>query len=110
MNKNKPVLLSIVGIFVLLLSACSWVKLTPGGELVRVATKDDVASCKKVGKTTVSLKAKIAGVKRKSDSVEKELNSLARNSAANMGGNMVVSVSEMENGEKSFEVYQCAAV
>jgi len=106
MNLTKPILAS--GLIVILqVSACSWVKLTPAGEQVLVATKEGIAECKKIGRTTVSLKAKILGVKRKSEAVEGELRFLARNSAAKMGGNTILAASDTENGEKTFEVYQC---
>ncbi len=98
--------LAVIGL-VIMTSACSWVKLTPEGERVAVASKEDIASCQKVGKTTVSLKAKIVGINRKSEKVEGELRFLARNSAAQMGGNTVLAASDIENGEKAFEVYQC---
>ncbi|MDH5257972.1 MAG: DUF4156 domain-containing protein [Gammaproteobacteria bacterium] len=95
---------------VMQLSACSWVKLTPDGERVQVLSSDAVASCKKIGATTVSLKSSIAGVKRKQEKVAKELDTLARNSGAKMGGNTVVPISEMENGERSYAVYQCNSI
>lgn len=106
MTVTKPALF-VCSLLALSLTACSWVKLTPEGETVRVATKEEVNSCKKVGKTTASIKAKVIGVKRKSETVEGELEFLARNSAAKMGGNTVLPVSDTENGEKTFEVYQC---
>ena len=49
-------LLSIL-FLALTLNACTWVKLTPEGEKVRVATIDEVKSCERKGKTNASLKA-----------------------------------------------------
>lgn len=106
MNFTKPALL-LCSILALQVSACSWVKLTPEGEQVREVTKDEISSCKKMGKTTVSIKAKVIGVKRKSETVESELRDLARNAGARMGGNTILPVSDTENGEKTFEIYQC---
>ena len=103
---SKPALL-VCSMLVLSISACSWVKLTPEGESVRVASKEDITACKKIGKTTVSLKAKIAGINRNKKKIEAELKLLAKNSAASMGGNTVLPVSKTENGEKTFEVYEC---
>jgi len=108
---NKPLKLSILLITVflvtLILDACSWVKLTPEGEKVRVLSASEVSSCKKLGKTTTTLKDKVAGMSRKQSKVEKEMQFLARNSAADMGGDTVVPVTEIEAGRQTFEVYKC---
>jgi hypothetical protein len=108
---NKPLKLSILLVTVflvtLILDACSWVKLTPEGEKVRVLSASEVSSCKKLGKTTTTLKDKVAGMSRKQSKVEKEMQFLARNSAADMGGDTVVPVTEIEAGRQTFEVYKC---
>ncbi|KPJ92087.1 MAG: hypothetical protein AMJ53_10070 [Gammaproteobacteria bacterium SG8_11] len=90
-----------------MVASCAWVKLTPEGEKVRVLSMSEVESCKKLGKTTSSLKDKIAGVSRNKEKVEKEMQALARNSAAEMGGDTVVPVSEVQDGRQTFEVYKC---
>lgn len=91
----------------MLVASCTWVKLTPEGEKVRVLSVDEVSSCKKLGKTTTTLKDKIAGVKRNKSKVEKEMQALARNSAADMGGDTVVPVTEIQDGRQTFHVYKC---
>lgn len=91
----------------ILLNGCAWVKLTPDGEAVQLLTKDQVSNCKEVGGTTVSVKDKIIGVKRKSEHVQDELIILAKNSAARMAGDTIVKNSEVENGEQTFEIYRC---
>ena len=102
MKKYIPILL-----FALTLTACAWVKLTPEGEKVRVLSASEVKSCTKKGKTTVSLKAKVAGLERHPEKVKKELEDLARNSAADLNGDTVVPASEIENGKQVFDVYRC---
>lgn len=97
-----PLVLSVV-----LLSSCTWVKLTPQGEKVRVLSAAEVSSCKKLGKTTSSLKDKIAGIRRNKEKVEKEMQALARNTAADMGGDTVVPVTEVSEGKQTFDVYKC---
>lgn len=94
-------------LLVLTCSMCTWVKLTPEGEKVRVLDTTEVTHCKKLGKTRAMLKDKIAGVSRNAEKVEKELQTLARNSAVDMGGDTVVPVSEIEDGKQVFEVYRC---
>lgn len=98
----------IVGMLIaLVVGACTWIKLTPGGEKVRVLSLEEVSSCKKLGKTTTSLKDKIAGVQRGKKKVTQEMETLARNSAADLNGDTVVAISEVEDGKQVFEVYRC---
>jgi len=89
------------------LQACTWVKMTSGGEKVRVLSVEEVSSCKKLGITQSFLKDKIAGVNRNKDKVKKELETLARNTAADMGGDTIVPKTEIEDGQQSFTVYKC---
>jgi len=89
------------------LQACTWVKMTPSGEKVRVLSAEEVSSCKNLGITRNSLKDKIAGFDRNKDKVKKELETLARNTAAGMGGDTIVPKTEIENGEQTFTVYRC---
>lgn len=102
MKKLLPILL-----LALTLPACTWVKLTPEGEKVRVASHEDVQSCERKGKTNASLKADIAGIDRKHEKVKTELETLARNSAYKLGGDTVVPVSTIKDGKQTFEVYRC---
>lgn len=91
----------------LVLSACTWVDLSPEGEKVVVLTEEEVAQCEKVGQTVVMLRDSVAGFKRSDEKVRKELNTLARNSASEIGGDAVVPVGEPENGRQTFGVYDC---
>lgn len=91
----------------LLLAACSWVKLNPAGEQVAVAEMAAVADCKRVGKTTVSTLSRVVGLRRYEESMQDELNILARNSAAELGGDTVVAISPIEAGKRIFAVYRC---
>lgn len=104
MKYSLRMLLSVI---VVSLVSCTWVKVTPEGEKVRVLSIDEVNSCKKLGKTTTSLKDKIAGMKRNEEKVQKEMQTLARNSAADMGGDTVVHVTEIKDAKQTFEVYKC---
>lgn len=90
------------------MAACTWVKVTPSAEKVRLLEDHQVGECKKLGKTTVSVLAKVAFVARDEETVEGELATLARNSAADMGGNAIVQVSKVVDGEQSFAVYHCS--
>lgn len=89
------------------LAGCTWVELTPEGEQVQVATAEGVKGCKQVGKTVVSLRDKVAGMARHPDQVQEELNTLARNSAVDLGGNRVVPLAPPADGRQTFAVYRC---
>jgi Domain of unknown function (DUF4156) len=88
-------------------SACAWVKLTPGGEKVRVLDAAEVTTCKELGNAMVTTTAKVAGINRNEDQVEKELAQLARNAAADMGGDTVVAMNEVKEGKRRYAVYKC---
>jgi Domain of unknown function (DUF4156) len=90
--------------------ACAWVKLTPEGEKVRVLEASEVSTCKDMGNTTVSLLAKVAGINRNEDQVAKELSTLARNAAAEMGGDTIVATSPVKDGKRSYAVFKCIGV
>lgn len=89
------------------LAACTWVKPTPEGEKVRLLSKIEVQNCDYKGDATVSLMSKVGPVKRKTEKVKKELQVLARNNAAQMGGDTIVVMSDIVKGEQTFGVYRC---
>lgn len=99
--------LIITAAITLSLSACSWVKVTTAGQAVRlVQTKNDVSSCKELGATTASVMDKFF-IERSRDKVARELADLARNTAAEMGGDTIVPISVIEDGKRTFGVYKC---
>jgi hypothetical protein len=83
------------------------VKPTAEGEKARVLSLDEVGSCTKSGKTTVSVKSSIAGVDRNAEKIQHELEMLARNSAVDLKGDTVVPIGKPVDGKQVFEVYRC---
>jgi hypothetical protein len=90
-----------------LAAACSWVKTTPGGEQVREATAADVGGCVEVGTAAASTQATAAGVPRNKEVMRDEQVTLARNRAAQIGGDTIVQSGEPSGGTLSFIVYKC---
>lgn len=90
-----------------LLSACGWVKLTPLAESVQVRNESEVMTCSKVGTTTASVADKVAGLKRQDHIVQDNLRILARNAAADMGGDTIAPASPITDGKQIFGVYKC---
>jgi len=89
----------------LLLSSCTWVKLTPEGENVAVLAPDEVSSCTRTGTTTVEVMDK-AIVDRNPEKVALELRTLARNRAADRG-DIIVPATQVRDGEQMFVIYRC---
>lgn len=98
---------AILFMIILPLFACTWVKLTPDGEKVRILSAEEVSNCKRVGQTTSTTSSKLAGIKRHENAILDELKTLARNSAINLEGDTIVADGEMENGQQTYQVYRC---
>lgn len=95
-------------VLLLLAQGCSWVALSPEGEKISVVLPQHVTSCKQLGKTTVSVKDKVAGVIRKDEKIEEELEMLARNNATSLqGADTIVPAGEIKDGQRTYNVYRC---
>ncbi|SDH06460.1 MULTISPECIES: DUF4156 domain-containing protein [unclassified Nitrosomonas] len=91
----------------LILSSCTWVKVTSKGEGVRlVQSARAVEPCKKLGRVETKVVSKIV-LNRDPEKVAGELADLARNEAALINGDTIVPVSGINEGRRSFNVYQC---
>lgn len=90
-----------------LLNACAWVEQTEAGKKVTLATAQQVTACKELGKTAVSVKHTVAGMERKPHIIKEELEKLAKNSAAEMGGNTIIPASEIKEGKQTYRVFRC---
>ncbi len=73
---------------------------------MRVLEPSEVSSCKNLGRTSASTTAKVL-FDRPEDTLAKELLIVARNAAASMGGDTVVPLTIIENGQQTFVVYKC---
>lgn len=90
----------------MLLSACSSLKLTEGGEKIRMLEPSEVSTCKNMGRTNTSVTARVV-IERPADTIAEELSIVARNSAARMGGDTIVPLTVIEDGQQTFVVYKC---
>lgn len=96
-----------IGVCALAVSACTWVEPTAQGYAVEVVAAEAVKDCRKLGTTRVSVLDRVAGMPRSYRKLEQELDTLARNSAAEMEGDHVVAVSEIVDGHRTYAVYDC---
>ena len=90
----------------LLLGGCSQLKLSDEGQKVRVLDPNEVGSCRLLGKTNASTTARMV-FERPEKEIAKELRIVASNSAARMGGDTIVPLTIVEEGQQTFQVYKC---
>jgi Domain of unknown function (DUF4156) len=98
-------LLLIVSLFCL--SSCTYVPLQQGAEKVRVVAVDAISSCENLGEITASTTDRIAVVDRNRLKVLDEVETAARNQAAQMGANTIAPLSELDSGERRYGAYKC---
>lgn len=89
----------------LTVGSCAWVKLTDAGAGVAVRNADALAGCERLGATTVKTPT-VAGVRNERKVIE-EVIVMAKNLAAEMGGNAIVASTQLDDGRQKFDVYRC---
>jgi sulfatase maturation enzyme AslB (radical SAM superfamily) len=89
------------------LSSCTWVETTKEGSEVLLVKSYNVQSCQHLGSTKATVKHEIGPVTRSEDKVTEELVTLAKNHAADMGGDSIVAAGPMTDGSMTFDVYRC---
>jgi hypothetical protein len=104
MNKSAFAALALATV---LAGACTWVKPTSGGDAVRVAYDGNVSGCRDAGAISVSVTDKVAFYQRSDLKVRDELETLARNQAADIPADTVKPNSEPRDGAQQFEAYVC---
>ncbi len=108
MNINKLARFWILGTSFALASCQSWVQLTQEGSQVEViGDASRVTHCTRVGRARVQTLGKIVVVERGSQRLQDELLTLARNEAADLGGDTIVPESIITDGEQIYGVYRC---
>ena len=88
-------------------SACTWV--TPAEDAANVAIVEarHITTCERIGVTSASVRDRVGFINRSDRRVAEELATLAKNSAASMGGDTLVASSEIDEGVQEFIVYRC---
>lgn len=103
---KKTMLLGLAG--ATLLSGCTFVEPTPHAEDVLVLKPHQARECEQLRRSTSQVLDKVWFVNRNKEKMAEELETLARNTAAELGGNAVVADSEIEEGGKQrFIIYNC---
>ncbi len=99
--------ITLIIIAMVAMTACTWVKPTDEAVEVRVLYHHQVEQCKQLGRTTVSVMDSIAFIPRSEQQVTEELETLARNSAAEIHGDSVTAISKVIAGEQVYNIYRC---
>lgn len=93
-----------------LVSACTWVKMAPGGAEVRVVRAgQDLSACEKRGEVSVSVKNRLGPYERNDIKVRDELETLARNEAPGLQADTVQPKAEPADGEQRFLAFRCGS-
>jgi len=91
-----------------LLSACSFVKMAPGGDAVKVAAiGKDLSACEKRGDITVSVKDRLGPYERDVLRVKDELEVLARNEAPGLKADTVQAIAAVNDGSQKWWAFRC---
>ena len=102
---NRIILFSSLLVIV---SSCNrWGQVTSEGEAVRLASGNETANCQRVGSAQAQTLSRLVVVERGGERLQDELIRLARNEAGDLGGNVIVPESVIEEGRQSFGVYRC---
>lgn len=105
---KRTVLMMSVAASVTLAAGCTWVKPTTNGERVSVVTPEQAEYCEKLGQTRVTTQAQVGIFSRDEKKVRDELVTMARNSAADMGGNGVIALTQVSpEGKQTFAILRC---
>ena len=92
---------------VILLPACTWVEPTTESNDVTLVKSFNVKSCRKLTTTTATISQNISIITRDEETVTEELITLAKNKAAKLGGDSIVSLGPAVDGSMTFEIYKC---
>jgi hypothetical protein len=93
----------------LVLPACTFVKMGPGADQVRVLRADqDISACQRRGEVVVSVKDRLGPYQRDEIRVLDELETLARNEAPGLGADTVQPLGPPKDGEQRFTALRCS--
>lgn len=91
-----------------MLSACTFVKMGPGGDAIKVApTGKDLGTCEKRGEITVSVKDRLGPYERDTLRVRDELEVLARNEAPGLKADTVQAIGPVNDGAQKWNAFRC---
>ena len=101
---------ALLATLALTLGACTFVKMAPGADRVRVLRADqDTSACEKRGEVEVSVKDRLGPYQRDEIRVIDELETLARNEAPGLGADTVQPLGPPADGTQRWRALRCVA-
>lgn len=100
-----PIRLAAV-LLVLALPACTFVKMAPGAQQVKVLPVAP-SGCEKRGEVAVSITHKVGFYERNATQVRDELETLARNEAPGLGANKISPLDLPHDGSQRWAMWRC---
>ena len=95
-------------LIITLIPSCSnWVQVTSEGQTVRLVAADVPTNCDRIGRVQAQTLGRLVGIERGAERLQDELARIARNEAADAGGNTIVPESQITDGQQTFGVYRC---
>ncbi|PHV12912.1 DUF4156 domain-containing protein [Chitinimonas sp. BJB300] len=109
MRKSAAQCKSLLGLLLVVsLGACApFVPLKSAAEAVEVSNLEATTACTLKGNVRVKVLNKLGPVARDPGKVIIELNTLARNSAVEQGGDTVAAAGPIADGEREYKVFRC---
>ncbi len=109
MSSSKKWMVLLALPLTLALGGCSSVIIGEriGADQVVLAKESEVANCKPLGRSTLSVLANIGIIPRNPEAVEDNLLQMARNEAIDKNGDTVVKGGSPENGKRTFDFFKC---
>jgi hypothetical protein len=105
---NARVAFVAAAAFALLGAGCTFVKMGPGAEEVRVVAPGQLpAGCEKRGEVEVSVKDRLGPYERDALRVRDELETLARNEAPGLNGDTIQPKAPPADGAQRWLVFRC---
>lgn len=102
--------LVLAATFATALSACTFVKMGPGADDVRVVGPGQLpAGCERRGVVEVSVKNRLGPYERDAMRVRDELETLARNEAPSLSADTIQPQAPPADGAQRFVAYRCGA-
>ncbi|MGQ5524027.1 DUF4156 domain-containing protein [Chitinimonas sp. PSY-7] len=90
------------------LGACApFVPLKPAAEAIQISNLEATTACTLKGSVRVKVLNNLGPVTRDEGKVIIELNTLARNSAVEQGGDTVAAAGPIVDGEREYKVFRC---
>ena len=109
MKISMKLLTILISIIALMSLSCAsqMVEVLPGAERVSTAEAKQVTGCVSMGKVTTSVISKVWFISRSAIDVEENLLQMARNAAAEDGGDTLVRGESSVFGKRTFAMYKC---